>query len=134
MRQMRHYKKYRGFCDIDFVAAKSGNLYAVETNPRRTGGTHVYDLANLLFGHSWENQRYFLSHDSFRYGARILNAPELLKVIEPLLFPIQGQKRGVVVTSINPSDPVMGYVVIDADKKSGERLQQQLHSLFKAVR
>ena len=129
-----HSLNYRGFCDIDFVVAKNGDLYAVETNPRRTGGTHVYDLANHLFGDSWESQRYFLSHDSFRYAAQTLNAADLLKVIEPLLFPIQGQRRGAVITSINPSDPVMGYVVIDADRKSGKRLQQQIHALFEGVR
>lgn len=129
-----HELGYRGFCDIDFVATKNGELYAVETNPRRTGGTHVYDLARRLFGDSWENERYFLSHDSFQYGAHVLSAENLFKTLEPLLFPIRGEKKGIVVTSINPSDPVIGYVAIDADKESGMRLQRQFQGLLKAVR
>lgn len=129
-----HELGYRGFCDIDFVVAKNGDLYAVETNPRRTGGTHIYDLARRLFGDSWENERYFLSHDSFQYGTDVLSAENLFKILESLLFPIRKEKRGIVVTSINPSDPVMGYVVIDADKEDGKRLQRQFHDLFEVVR
>ena len=55
-------------------------------------------------------------------------------MLEPLLFPVRGEKRGIVITSINPADPVMGYVVIEADKKSGMKLQRQLHALFGTVR
>ncbi|OGN27099.1 MAG: hypothetical protein A2941_00160 [Candidatus Yanofskybacteria bacterium RIFCSPLOWO2_01_FULL_49_17] len=129
-----HELGYRGFCDIDFVVARNGDLYAVETNPRRTGGTHVYDLAKRLFGNSWESERYFLSHDSFQYGAHVLSAGDLLEITQPLLFPIRGKQRGVVITSVNPTDPVIGYVIIETDKKSGARTQPHLHSLFGTVR
>jgi hypothetical protein len=121
---------YRGFCDIDFVASKKGGLYAVETNQRRTGGTHVYDLARCLFGDVWESDHYFLSHDSFRYGARKHTAEELLRILEPLLFPIQRQKRGVIITSINPSDPVMGYIIVESSKENGRALQKVLRAMF----
>lgn len=125
-----HALGYRGYCDIDFVVSKDGDLYAVETNPRRTGGTHVYDLAKHLFGETWEDQAYLISHDSFRYGDQHFDAPEILEQTRSLLYPRRGKKSGIIITSLNAWDPVMGYVVIAADLKEGRRLQQKLLSLF----
>lgn len=121
---------YRGYCDIDFVVSKTGDLYAVETNPRRTGGTHVYDLARHLFGETWEDQAYLISHDSFHYGDQHLDAPEILEQTRALLYPRRGRRSGIIITSLNAWDPVMGYVVIAADLKEGRRLQQKLLNLF----
>jgi hypothetical protein len=128
-----HSLGYRGFCDIDFIVSKGCSLYAIETNPRRTGGTHVYDLAKRLFGDAWEKDRYFLSHDSFRYGNYPIRPEDLLKKMSPLLFPVGGQK-GIVITSINLSDPVMGYVIVAMNRQDGDKLQQQVFDLFGIVR
>lgn len=125
-----HALGYRGYCDIDFVVGKDGDLYAVETNPRRTGGTHVYDLAKHLFGESWEDRAYLISHDSFRYGNQLLKAESILERTKSLLYPIRGKGSGIIITSLNAWDPVMGYVVIGADPKEGRRLQQKFLSLF----
>lgn len=125
-----HALGYRGYCDIDFVVGKDGELYAVETNPRRTGGTHVYDLAKHLFGESWEDRAYLISHDSFRYGSKTLQAEAILERIKSLLYPIRGKGSGIIITSLNAWDPVMGYVVIGTGPKEGRRLQQKLLSLF----
>lgn len=125
-----HALGYRGYCDIDFVVGKDGNLYAVETNPRRTGGTHVYDLARHLFGEAWEDQVYLISHDSFHYGDQPLSAEAMLERTQLLLYPIKRKRSGVIITSLNAWDTVMGYVVIVADLKEGRRLLQKLLSLF----
>ena len=127
-----HYRLlgYRGFCDIDFVVAKNGELYAVETNTRRTGGTHVHDLAKRLFGDSWERDRYFFSHDSFRYGDRVRCPDDLLLRLRPVLFPRGKDRTGIVITSINPSEPIMGFVAIAADREKGRRLKSEIHAIF----
>lgn len=125
-----HSLGYRGFCDIDFVVGKDHNLYVVETNPRRTGGTHVYDLAKHLFGETWEEEVYLLSSDEFWYGDRHLSAQGLLERIRELLYPIMHERRGIIVTSLNPWEPVMGYVAIGRDLKEGRELQQNLLNLF----
>jgi len=125
-----HALGYRGYCDIDFVVSRTGVLYAVETNPRRTGGTHVYDLAKHLYGETWEDQAYLISYDSFRYGDRTIKAKTILERTQPLLYPIAGKRRGIIITSLNAWEPVMGYVVIAASPKEGRKLQQELLGLF----
>lgn len=102
----------------------------METNPRRTGGTHVYDLAKHLFGDIWEDQVYLISHDSFRYGNHVLKAKTILERAQSVLYPIAGKRRGIIITSLNVWEPVMGYVVIAANPKEGRKLQQELLSLF----
>lgn len=125
-----HALGYRGFFDIDFVAARDGTIYAVETNMRRTGGTHVYDLAKHLFGDTWETDAYLLSHDSLRYSNDLTSVETLLERIQPLLYPINSQRKGVVVTSVNAWDPVFGYVIVSSDRNESRRLQQELFGLF----
>ncbi|HCC84659.1 MAG TPA: hypothetical protein DEP87_03170, partial [Candidatus Pacebacteria bacterium] len=41
---------YRGYYDVDLVAAKNGDIYVSESNTRRTGGTHAYKTALKLIG------------------------------------------------------------------------------------
>lgn len=122
---------YRGFFDIDYVVAKNGTIYVVETNPRRTGGTHVYDLAKHLFGDSWEHDAYFLSHDSFQYSSEPMPVETLLERMRTVFYPIEGQRRGIIITFINPVEPIMGYVAIGGNADDGRGLQQQLFDLFK---
>jgi hypothetical protein len=125
-----HALRYRGFFDIDFVAARDGKIYVVETNTRRTGGTHVYDLARHLFGDTWETDAYLISHDSLQYGNELMSVETLLKQIQSLLYPISSQRKGVIVTSVNAWNPVFGYVIVASDADEGKRLQQELFSLF----
>jgi len=54
---------YRGFFDMDLVIAKNGQVYAVETNLRRTGGTHVHETAQNLLGKNYLRSFFVLSED-----------------------------------------------------------------------
>ena len=122
---------YRGFFDIDFIISKDGGIYVVETNTRRTGGTHTYDLARHLFGNGWESETYLLSHDSFRYSKRRMDAEALLQKVKPILYPMMGEKKGIIVTLISEWSPVMGYIVIASNPDEGRELQKRLFRLFK---
>ena len=125
-----HALGYRGFFDIDFVATRDGMIYVVETNTRRTGGTHVYDLARHLFGDTWETDAYLLSHDSLKYGNELMSVEMFLERMKSLLYPMNSQRRGIIVTSVNAWDPVFGYVIVAPDADDGRRLQQELFNLF----
>lgn len=122
---------YRGFFDIDFVVSKDGGIYVAETNTRRTGGTHTYDLARHLFGSGYEKEAYFLSHDSFHYQKKIMEAKEVLQKISRVLYPMKGDKKGIIVTSISEWSPVLGYVVIASNPHEGRDLQKKLFRIFK---
>lgn len=114
---------YRGFFDVDFVLSKNGVPYAIESNTRRTGGTHTYDLKQWLT--KKENMRgpYMLSHDSFTYGATVLPPIEILKKSERMLYPRNGEAEGIVISLINIDDPVLGYVVIGDSQRRVEALK-----------
>jgi len=54
---------YRGIFDIDFVISKEGKLYAVESNLRRTGGTHTHEFCQSLLGEEYFYNYNVLSED-----------------------------------------------------------------------
>jgi hypothetical protein len=120
---------YRGYFDVDFAVSKDDQLYALETNTRRTGGTHVFDLAKRLFGNDW--QRYVLhSNDSFNYGPDNIPAAEVLDKLNDILYPIQGRKEGLVISLLDQTMPIMGYVLIGEEAQAVAELQVQLLDIF----
>lgn len=121
---------YRGFFDVDFVLSKNGIPYAIESNTKRTGGTHTYDLKQWLAKSRDMGELYMLSHDSFIYGTNVLPPAEILKKSERLFYPTSGKSTGMIISSISANDPVLGYVVIEYDKKHVERLRKDFISLW----
>jgi len=121
---------YRGRFDIDFIISKSGEIYVAETNTRRTGGTHVYDLTKYLFGRGCEKETYLLSHDSFLYHNKRMEVQELLKKLKPILYPVGNEKKGVITTLISEWSPILGYIVVASNRSEGQKIQKKLFSTF----
>jgi len=121
---------YRGFFDVDFVLNKNSIPYAIESNTRRTGGTHAYDLKQWLANSSKTEELYMLSYDSFTYGTGVLSPAEILKKSERLLFPMKEKSAGMVISFISSHDPVLGYVAIGQDKKQTERIRMDFLNLW----
>lgn len=103
---------YRGFFDLDAVVSARGDLYVLETNARRTGGTHVYDLARRLAGPRYYTRAYFASIDVFEYPGKRLTASSILARIRHLLFPFGSPQRGFIVTVVSREHPSFGFVLI----------------------
>lgn len=122
----KHFQSlgYRGIFDIDYVISKNGGVYAVETNARRTGGTHVYDLAKRLFGDDYINHC-FISNDHFEYSADIQSIRELLSNASALIYSKDSQS-GIVITLINETDHVLGYVAIGNDLGIATNISDEL--------
>jgi len=121
---------YRGFFDVDFVISSAGIPYAVETNTRRTGGTHVYDLGRRVFGNDLSSWGYLLSSDSFVYGKIPMKADKILEKAKSMLFPIKSKNKGLFITLINEIDPILGYIVIGSRKKEVINLQGQFKKIW----
>ena len=121
---------YRGFFDIDFVVSRDNLIYVAETNTRRTGGTHAYDLAKHLFGDEWASRAYLLSHDSFRYTEKRMTPEEILAKLKPILYPIRGKNKGIILTLASDWDPIFGYIAIAPNRSEGRALQKQLFGIF----
>ncbi len=121
---------YRGFFDIDFVTSGNGIPYPIETNMRRTGGTHVFDATKFLIGDNWENNCYALSSDDFEYGNINLSTPDILARLHDILYPIQGQREGVVVSIVNRRQPKIGFIIIGEDREKALEIYKKLLNTF----
>ncbi|MEK7634884.1 MAG: hypothetical protein AAB446_00385 [Patescibacteria group bacterium] len=121
---------YRGFFDIDFIISKDGILYPIETNVRRTGGTHVFDLTKKLFGKDWANKTVALSKDLFCYGDKVLLAKEVLNKMSEIIFPIKGKKKGVVVVAVNSHEPYFSFVIFAPNKLDVLDINKKLTSIW----
>ncbi len=54
---------YRGVFDIDLMRSKHNELFAVEANLRRTGGTHLHELCLALLGKEYGHNYHTLIED-----------------------------------------------------------------------
>jgi len=122
---------YRGFFDIDFVLSKKGGIpYIIETNMRRTGGTHIFDVARSVFGDNWRDKTFILSQDSFRYGKKLLSEKVILEKLKDILFPINNKKRGVVISIINKWKPTFGFIIIEESSDKALKTYSKMKKLL----
>lgn len=126
----KHFQSlgYRGVFDIDYVISKNGEVYSVETNARRTGGTHVYDLAVRLFGDDYINHC-LISNDHFEYSSEIKSIAELINKASKLIYSKDSQ-RGIIITLINKTDRILGYVAIGNDLGMATNIADELKNLL----
>jgi len=54
---------YRGIFDMDLIRSKHNEIYAVEANLRRNGGTHLHELCLALMGDQYGANYYTLIED-----------------------------------------------------------------------
>ena len=52
---------YRGHWGVNFMLSRNGTPIAIELNARRCGESHVYALAQRVYGDDWMSNRYILS-------------------------------------------------------------------------
>lgn len=127
----RYYELgYRGFFDIDFIMSSEGKAYPIETNIRRTGGTHVFDLTQKIFGRNWINKAAVLSSDTFRYGDRVLPVEKILEKVSSISFPIDGEKKGVVITISSIDQPVFGFIIFATNLSEVMRIYNKLTCIW----
>ena len=60
---------YVGHFDLDTVVNDEGRVYLLEINPRRTGGTHVHEFADHVFGADYLDKVALLSNDTLSSGS-----------------------------------------------------------------
>ncbi|MDP2947894.1 MAG: hypothetical protein Q8N88_07300 [Nanoarchaeota archaeon] len=124
---------YRGYFDIDAVISKDKKeIYLIETNTRRTGGTHVYDIARKIFGKKWEKESYLISNDQFCYGKKVLPLNVVFDKIKNLLYPIDGDKAGIIVTIADRHRPLFGFVIVGKNKNKCLKIYDKLIKLFQS--
>lgn len=123
---------YRGIYDIDTVIDKNKQIYAVESNMRRTGGTHVYELGKYLYGPNFLDKVCLTSRESLPIKKNINTYQKLFKIVKPLLFD-KKKKYGIIL--VQPDAVLinqLGYIAIAPDKDSLFVLNEKLKNLVSA--
>ncbi len=88
---------YVGHFDLDTIVDDHENLYLLEVNARRTGGTYVHEFARHTFGEDYLDRTALLS--SKIPAGKVQSAEELFDSLTDLLYPMAGQNYGVVITT-----------------------------------
>ncbi len=121
---------YRGTFDIDMVIDKKHNVYAVESNLRRTGGTHIFETAQYLFGKNFIKKTVVVSRDNLPISRKFKTYQDFKKVASKFYFSKEtGEGIIPTITSFISTGKV-GYI---AFAKNLERIKSLEEKLEKAV-
>lgn len=125
-----HQLGYRGIFDIDFIVGKDQRVYAVESNLRRTGATHVHEIGKRLFGSSYESRIQLRSSDVDPcIGKKGMQCAEVLAQLDDILYPHLGPNKGVIITvSSGIPEGRLGYVIIGTSGEEMTQLQEAIHA------
>lgn len=125
---------YRGYFDVDFVAAKNGQIYVTESNARRTGGTHVYKTALELIGKDFMTDSYVLSDNNFKLPHDGKPAfREIISILTPVLYN-KMIKEGVVIVSSNLlNQGTLAYIIFGKNKKRSMEIEMQMEALLQKM-
>ena len=117
---------YVGHFDLDAIVDDSDMVYLVEINTRRTGGTHVHEFGWHVFGPDYLDRVSLLSNDAISSG-RIARFDDLVTVTADLLYPINDQERGIVITGTSAlSAGEFGAIVVGQSTADIQDLIEQL--------
>lgn len=127
-------KGYRGYYDIDFVAAKNGELYVTETNVRRTGGTHLYHTATALFGKDFMYLTYCLCNNLYQFTrSDVHRFSDLLSHLKRISFNHKS-KEGLLITSANLlSERKFGYIIFGKTKRRALEIEMEMERLLNST-
>ena len=123
---------YRGYFEMDFVAAKNGDIFVTESNVRRTGGTHVYHLAKYLFGKDFIYDTYILTNNLYpvKKSGPIVEADRLFEVLSPILFDAV-KKEGIIITGTRLLEQnYFGYVIFGNTRNRAEKIEEAMDKLL----
>ncbi|MFH0749966.1 MAG: hypothetical protein V1917_03595 [Candidatus Gottesmanbacteria bacterium] len=121
---------YRGYFDVDFIAAKNGEIYVTESNTRRTGGTHAYKAGKLLIGKEFLKEAYILSDNALTLPERMSTFTHVHQKLKPILFD-KKTKEGVVIASSNLiRQHRLAYVIFGSNEKRALEIEEQMKQLL----
>lgn len=126
---------YRGYFDVDFVAAKNGEIYVTESNARRTGGTHMYKTAENLIGKDFMTDSYTLSNNDYELPkGKKPSFDELTDVLSPLLFDKKTKEGVVIATSNLLEQSKFAYIIFGKNEKRSLEIEAQMEQLLTKLR
>lgn len=122
---------YRGYFDIDMMAAKNNHIYVCESNTRNTGGTDVFEIARHLLGEDFMNDSYVFSrsHEN-AFKTKRNSLKKVLETLAPILYSPK-KKEGIIINSEKIlKQKALLYMIIGKTKKRAYQLQSHMFSLL----
>jgi hypothetical protein len=124
---------YVGYFDVDFVAAKNGQLYVTESNVRRTGGTHVHAVAETLFGKDFMYLTYILSNNNYDLpGDTIYSFNQIQQMLQPILFQKKTREGIVLISESLLSYKRLAYIIFARNKKRAYEIESSMEMLLRS--
>jgi len=121
---------YRGYFDVDFIAAKGGDVFVSESNVRVTGGTHVYEARKELVGRNFTKKSFVVSNNMYSIPPKKFTFKKLHKLMVPILFS-RKTKEGLVICSSNLLyDGYLSYIVFGKNKKRAVMIEEKMKELL----
>lgn len=123
---------YRGYFDVDFMAAMSGRLYISESNVRRTGGTWVIMVAKRLFGTDYlMNRCYVTNMIDLPIGPK-WDFANVLNKLKPILINREtGRDSGVILASANLiSRGKLNYMIVAKNRIEAVQIENKIKILL----
>ncbi len=121
---------YRGYYDVDLIAAKNGEIYVSESNVRRTGGTYTYQTAKQLIGKDFMTDTFVLSNNNLPLGNRAYTFTEVFQKLSSILYN-KATQEGVVIASANLlHQGSLAYVIFGKNKKKSLEIETQMKDLL----
>jgi hypothetical protein len=115
---------YRGIYDIDVVISEEGKVYAVESNLRRTGGTHIHHASVSLLGKDYGKKYHVFSEDLHLKGT--MDYIALRAKLAHVLFD-KRKKEGIVFA--NPDmleEKVLNTIIIAKKSETIFRIREEI--------
>ena len=124
---------YVGHFDVDCIVSDDNQIYLLEINARRTGGTHVHELAKHILGDDYIKRVSLISFEAASSGT-ITEADELMEVLRSFLYPMEGSEPlGMVLTITKPLfKNRFGYVLLAPTSECALELQTQIQDHIKS--
>lgn len=121
---------YRGFFDMDLVVSKTGDIYAIESNLRRTGGTHVHLFAQSLLGKKYWLDHCLISKDIKVPKTKKYSTTSIYAKLKPILYNLE-TKCGVVIINVDMLEvEILPVMVIGNDIKHAVELLKHVENLL----
>lgn len=120
---------YRGNFDMDLVVSVENKVYAIETNLRRTGGTHIHEFCKELLGANYSQNFYIMSYEVKIPDEKNWNYEKLDGLLGKYLFN-KDRKSGVIVANMElVGVGIVSLLAVEKDRETLNTLVKKTQEL-----
>lgn len=120
---------YRGNFDMDLVISQENKLYAIESNLRRTGGTHIHEFCKEVLGKDYSQKHYVMSYEIKLENKDKWNYDKLNVLFKPILFDKTSQTGVIVVNTELVGVGIISLLVVEKSRDTLNALVKKTYEL-----